>query len=234
MKPKSEGFTLIELLVVVSIVALLVAVLLPALGQARKVAVTTQCASQLRQQGIAQHMYANDQSDEAFVWTQRFSNGWFIRLTPYLGRQHPHTAATDHPSAVGNLFNNYPVLRCPENAKLGGLYYHRTYGYNAALTAGVSTGNAAARAAAWQRRRTRATIHQNMSQVVLTADLRDNNFLNWGYLTSNLGPDGAGRPGRLHLGKKMNLQFMDGHVELLTRGDRPRELCYRDEPPNGW
>lgn len=59
-RPPVSGFTLIELLVVISIIALLVALLLPALKQARESAQAIKCGANQRQIGTAFYAYAND------------------------------------------------------------------------------------------------------------------------------------------------------------------------------
>ncbi len=82
-----RAFTLIELLVVIAIIAVLVGILLPAIGAARKTARATRCMSQLRQLGLGAAMYAGD--ERGFIPGFSWKGGGADMPTPYDDLRNP-------------------------------------------------------------------------------------------------------------------------------------------------
>jgi len=118
VKLEGNGFTLIELLVVIAIIAILAAMLLPALAAAKSKAKTIACASNEKQIALGYMLYADDNNNYLPVAGQSIGGGtvlpteWYLEISPYLAQ-----AATNNKTinAIGT------VVTCP-SANLNALY----------------------------------------------------------------------------------------------------------------
>ena len=112
-----SAFTLIELLVVISIIAILVGILLPVLGSARVRGQQLASANNMRQIGLAIHMY-QDEYDEWFPLTAHGnplkSTAWLYVLAPYLTDA---KKAEDPDNPGQEIWEIGPVRVCPRDPK---------------------------------------------------------------------------------------------------------------------
>ncbi len=135
---KQRGFTLVELLVVIGIIAVLIAILLPALSQAREAAKRTACLSNVRQLAAFAIMYAN-QNKGVFPVEQRSNALW---LTPYafrtdmyleMGFPDPSTPYSSSDEALNRIW------QCPSNPQFGWTDSRIFWGYTGWVSTSVFT-----------------------------------------------------------------------------------------------
>lgn len=105
------GFTLIELLVVISIIALLISMLLPALSKARDAAHTVKCTSNLRQVGIGSLAYASDWNNYCVDWRGPVSVSDGSNIGTIYMPSHSRTIALQ--TVWEYLGRNFDVMECP-------------------------------------------------------------------------------------------------------------------------
>jgi len=150
-KPARRGFTLIELLVVISIIATLMALILPAIQQARAAARTLECKNNLKNISLAAHNFASSRknfpalgiyaSDRATpTATQLPMRSWVVELLSFMDRRdisdrwkndNVWDDGTVDNLALGQTY--IKVLACPDDQTAsgvnGGLSYVANHGY---------------------------------------------------------------------------------------------------------
>jgi prepilin-type N-terminal cleavage/methylation domain-containing protein/prepilin-type processing-associated H-X9-DG protein len=230
--PAPAAFTLIELLVVIAILGVLAALLLPALTRSKASAWRADCASNLRQLGVAAELYWDENSGNCFQWWYGPTNGGQLYWFGWLGTGTEGHRALDLSAGV-----LYPYLKagrvrlCPSlNYTLGQFKLKATeavygYGYDLALsTAGANVNRL--------RGGTGIAVFGDAAQVndFQPPASSDNPMVEeWWYLssaTTNYASSSYYPNGHFRHSQQANVVFCDGHLgtERMVPGSRDRRL----------
>lgn len=206
-----NGFTLIELMVVISIISLLVSILLPALSTARRQAKSIQCASQVKQIGVAMHLYLHDY-DGYFPPT-------YDSVTKFGGKV-PTSGPTWAEYFAAKYLQGKKLLECPESPSgwSAAAGYYVQYGLNRYLQGtGVS-----------QKQRIFSII-ERIKQQSSTIMLTDSCYSS--YLSPVAGFYVVQDAYRVHLrhSQGANVLYVDGHSSLIAT-DNPTAMADPNNP----
>lgn len=220
---KRGGFTLVELLVVIAVIGILSAMLLPVLGRGKLSAQCAVCQSNLRELGMATQMYWNDNAGNSFLYQVGATNNGVLYWFGWIANGAEGQRAFDlSAGALYPYFNGEDVRLCPSPVwklpqfELKGTNVIFSYGCNSFIFGGPghSVLNAAkimhpagtlifADAAEVNNFEAPASYTHPMFEEWYYEDLETN------YASPNNYPNTQFRHG-----KKANVTFADGHVEL--------------------